>query len=155
MRCGIIRTRVYSVTVNSAEPGFLAPPSFKIDGIQYPVAIFTDGAYALPTGAISGVTSRPAKPGDILTLYGVGFGPVTPTIPAGQVVQQLNMLSLPFEISIGGVPATPAYDGLAPNYTGLYQFDVTVPSAASGNAALTFTLGGTPGTQTLYIAVGN
>jgi uncharacterized protein (TIGR03437 family) len=52
------------------------------------------------------------------------------------------------------VPATVRYDGLAPNYVGLYQFDVTVPQVAAASAVpVTFTLGGIAGTQTLYIAV--
>ena len=144
----------YSITVNAVEPGILSPPSFNVNGVAYAVAIFTDGAYALPTGAIAGVTSRPAKPGDVLTLYGVGFGPVTPAIPAGQLVQQTNMLSLPLQLSIGGVPAPVLYDGLAPDFTGLYQLNVMIPAAAPGNVALTFSLNGVSGTQTLYIALG-
>ncbi len=145
----------YNLTVNPTQAGLLAPPNFNIGGTQYVVAIFTDGAFALPTGAIAGLNSRPAKPGDVLTLYGVGFGPVSPNIPAGQLVQQLNTLSLPLQLSIGGIPATPLYDGLAPDFTGLYQFNVTMPAAAAGNAALTFTLNGVSGTQTLYVAAGN
>ena len=145
----------YNVTVNAAEPGFLAPSSFTIAGIPYAVALFSDGAYALPVGSIAGITSRPAKPGDVITLYGVGFGPVTPAIAAGQLVQQLNSLALPLQMSLGGVPAIPSYYGLAPGFTGLYQFNLTVPNLSAGNAALTFTLGGTAGIQTLYIAIGN
>jgi len=144
----------YSLTVNPTQAGLLAPLNFNINGVQYAVAIFTDGAFALPTGAVAGLNSRPARPGDVLTLYGVGFGPVTPTIPAGQLVQQLNMLSLPLQLSIGGVPASLLYDGLAPDFTGLYQFNVTMPFAAPGNAALTFTLNGVSGTQALTIAAG-
>jgi uncharacterized protein (TIGR03437 family) len=90
-----------------------------------------------------------------MVLYGVGFGPVTPASPAGQVVQQDNNLVENFQISICGKVATAQYSGLAPNYTGLYQFNIVVPAAPSGTAALTFSLGGTAGTQTLYIAVGN
>ena len=145
----------YSITVNPAQPGLLAPPNFKIGSVQYAVALFTDGAYALPAGAIPGVNSRPAKPGDAVTLYGVGFGPVTPSMAAGQLVQQLNTLALPFQISVGGIPVTPQYDGLAPGYTGLYQINLTIPPAPVGNAALTFTLGGTAATQTLYLPIGN
>ena len=144
----------YSITVNAAEPGILAPPSFNINGTPYAVAIFTDGAYALPTGAIAGVNSRPAKPGDVLTLYGVGFGPVVPPIPAGQLVQELNNLASSFQVSIGGMSASVLYSGLAPGFTGLYQFNVMVPAVPSGNAALTFTLGTTAGAQTLFIAIG-
>ncbi len=145
----------YNVTVNQAEPGFLAPSSFTIGGIPYAVALFTDGTYVLPAGAIAGIASRPAKPGDVITLYGIGFGPVTPSIPAGQLVQQINSLAMPLLMEIGGVSVTPAYDGLAPNYTGLFQFNVTVPNLSPGNAALTFSVGGAAGTQTLYILVGN
>jgi uncharacterized protein (TIGR03437 family) len=45
---------------------------------------------------------------------------------------------------------------LAPNFTGLYQFNVVVPAnAGSGVLPLTFTVGGVPGTQTLYLALSN
>jgi uncharacterized protein (TIGR03437 family) len=147
----------YSITVNAVEPGLLAPASFNVGGTQYVVALFSDNVtYALPQGATPGVSSRPAKPGDTLVLYGVGFGPVTPDIPAGQIVQQSNMLASSFQISIGGMPATLNYAGLAPNYVGLYQFNVVVPDIADNNAApVTFSLGGQPGIQTLYIPVQN
>ena len=148
-------TTAYSITINPTQPGLLAPPTFKIGTVQYAVGIFVDGTYALPTGALAGVTSRPAKPGDIVTLYGVGFGPVTPAIPAGQLVQQLNALAMPLLMSIGGIPVTLSYEGLAPGFTGLYQLNITGPAVAAGDAALTFTLGGTAGTQALYLPVGN
>jgi uncharacterized protein (TIGR03437 family) len=145
----------FNLTVNAVEPGLLAPPSFKVNDVQYAVAFFGDGTYVLPTGAISGLNSRPAKPGDEIVLYGVGFGLVTPDIPAGQLVQQSNTLASGFQISVGGIAAQPAYDGLAPSYTGLYQFNLTVPNVASGNQPLTFTVDGVAGTQTLYVAVQN
>ena len=145
-----------NVTVNALQPGLLAPASFDLDGIQYAVALFSDGTYVLPTGAISGINSLPAKPGDTIVLYGVGFGPVTPDIPAGQIVQQSNTLKSKLQVSIGGKPATVSYSGLAPNYVGLYQFNVVVPNIAASDAVpLTFTLDGAAGTQTLYIAVQN
>ncbi len=143
----------YSVNVNAVEPGLLAPSNFNIAGTQYVVAFLTDGSYALPTGAIAGLASRPAAPGDIITLYGLGFGPVTPNIPAGQLVEQPNNLAAAFQISVGGIPATVMYAGLAPNYTGLYQFNVVVPAVATGTAPVTFTVGGTAGAQTLYLPI--
>jgi len=147
----------YAITVNSAQAGLLAPSSFTVGGTQYVVALFPDGAtYVLPPGAIPGVTSQRANPGDTITLYGVGFGPVTPNISAGQIVQQSNTLVNSFEISFGGQLATVSYSGLAPNYIGLYQFNVVVPNvAASDTVPVTFTLGSAASTQTLYVAVGN
>jgi uncharacterized protein (TIGR03437 family) len=84
----------------------------------------------------------------------VGFGAVKPDIPAGQLVQELSTLSAPFSISFGGEPATFSYDGLAPSFMGLYQFNVEIPAGAVGNQVpVTFALGGVSGTQDLYIAV--
>ncbi len=145
----------YTVMVNAVQPGLLSPSFFKIGAVQYVTALLPDGTYVLPSNAIQGLNSRPVKPGETITLYGVGFGSVTPTTPAGQLVQSANSLALPLQITIGGVPANFMYDGLAPDYTGLYQFNLTVPTAPAGNAALTFTLNGTAGTQTLYIPIGN
>jgi uncharacterized protein (TIGR03437 family) len=145
----------YSVMVNSVEPGLLAPAQFLVGGIQYAAGMLDDGSFAMPVGAVAQVASRPAKPGETIVFYGVGFGPVTPASLAGQIVQQADNLASNFQMSIGGIAATSQYSGLVPNFTGLYQFNVTVPAAPAGTAALTFSLGGTMGTQTLYIAVGN
>jgi uncharacterized protein (TIGR03437 family) len=146
----------FTSTVNVTEAGLDAPPSFNIGGTQYVVAQFADYAYVLPTGAIPGLPSRPAQQGDEIVLYGIGFGPVTPNIPAGTLAEVASALTA-FDISIGGVPVTNVpYAGLAPSYTGLYQFNVVVPAnVGTGAVPLTFTIGGVAGTQALYLAVGN
>lgn len=92
--------------------------------------------------------------GDSITLYGVGFGAVTPAIPAGQIVQQTNTLATPFHLLFGQTEAAVSYAGLAPNAVGLYQFNVVVPNVSSSDSiSLTFTLAGASAKQTLYIAV--
>jgi len=59
-------------------------------------------------------------------------------------------------VTFNSAPATVPYAGLAPNFTGLYQFNVQVPNVPANNAVpITFTVGGTKAPQTLYIAVGN
>jgi uncharacterized protein (TIGR03437 family) len=154
---GSLTSAAYNINVNPVQPGFDAPPSFNIGGIQYVVALFADGTYVLPVGAIAGLPSRPAQPGDEIVLYGIGFGPVTPNIPAGQLVQEANQMESAFSMSIGGAPVTNLpYSGLAPSYTGLYQFNMVVPAnPGSGAVPLTFTVGGVAGTQTLYLAMSN
>jgi uncharacterized protein (TIGR03437 family) len=147
----------FSIAVNPTQPGLLAPADFKLSGTQYLAALLSDGAtYVLPPGAISGVTSQRAHPGDTIIMYGVGFGPVTPDVPAGMIVQQSNTLSNKLQILFGGQPATLSYAGLAPGYVGLYQFNVVVPDVAvSDMVPVTFNLGGAPSTQSLYTAIGN
>jgi uncharacterized protein (TIGR03437 family) len=143
-----------NITVNATEPGLLAPPSFKIGSNQYVVAQHADGSYVLPTGAISGVASSPAKPGETVVIYGVGFGSVIPNIPAGEIVTESNQLSASLQVLFGKAPAKLPYFGLAPNFVGLYQFNVTVPTVADNDLVpLSFNLGGVAGTQTLFTAV--
>jgi uncharacterized protein (TIGR03437 family) len=144
----------YTVTVKTLEPGLLAPPAFILSGRQYVVALFSGTlTYVLPVSVPGATTSR-ARAGDSITLYGVGFGTVTPDIQAGQIVQQTNALQSSFQVAFGSTPATVTYAGFAPGYVGLYQINVTVPNvAASDSVPLTFTLGGTSGPQNLFIAV--
>jgi uncharacterized protein (TIGR03437 family) len=118
------------------------------------VAQHSDGNYVLPVGAIAGVTSSPAKPGETITIFGVGFGPVTPTTSAGEIAAGETQITTPLQILFGETPAKLSYFGLAPGEVGLYQFDVVVPSVADSNLVpLTFTLNGVSGTQTLFTAV--
>jgi uncharacterized protein (TIGR03437 family) len=146
----------FTVNVVTDEPGLLAPPSFDIGGTPYVVALFSDNVtYVLPPGAISGVASRLAKPGDAITLYGIGFGPVNQEIPPGQVASGDTSLASALTISIGGVSAQVPYAGLAPTFVGLDQFDVVVPNVAAGAQPVTFSLGGVAGTQSLFLSVGN
>jgi uncharacterized protein (TIGR03437 family) len=147
----------YTLNFNATEPGLWAPPSFKIGGKSYVGALFSDFAtFALPSGAIPGVNSRPAHPGETIILYGTGFGAVTPSVNAGEVTQQTNALVTPIQVFFGGMAAQVAYAGLAPTTVGLYQFNVVVPNVAASDAVpLTFSLGGAAGLQTLYIAVQN
>jgi uncharacterized protein (TIGR03437 family) len=65
-------------------------------------------------------------------------------------------LTAPVQILFGTASATLLYQGLAPGFVGLYQFNVQVPSVAANNAVpLTFSQGGVNLPQTLYTAVGN
>ena len=142
--------------MNQTQAGLLAPSSFIVNGKQYVTALLSDGSFALPENAIAGVASRPAMVGETVLIYGVGFGPVTPGFTAGTIVTADNSLTTKPQFLFGNTSATLAYDGLAPSFTGLYQFNVVVPNVNTNNAVpISFNLGGVPGSQTLYIAVQN
>jgi uncharacterized protein (TIGR03437 family) len=147
----------FMFTRQALAPGLLAPASFNIDGKQYLAATFSsDGAYVLNTGAISGVNSRPAKGGDVIVGYGIGFGDVTPSILPGVIAEQTNLLNNPVTFSFGSVEATLTYSGLAGNFVGLYEFYITVPSGlANGDYEINVTQNGTPAPQTVYLTVQN
>jgi uncharacterized protein (TIGR03437 family) len=140
-------------------PGFLAPSNYSANGTQYMVALFAvDGAYVLntSTGTAFGLNSRPAKPGDQIYTYGIGFGDVTPTILPGVIAGQSNTLVNPVAIKFGSTPATVAYQGLTPGSVGLYQFNFTVPSPlANGDYQINATQNGVAVPQTMYLSVQN
>jgi uncharacterized protein (TIGR03437 family) len=146
----------YTLGVEPLEPGLYAPSLTNVGGTQYVWALLPDGSIVLPAGSVPGVVSRPANPGETIVMYGVGFGPVSPAIPAGQIVQQDSQLLEHINVLFGGVPAASPlpYAGLAPGEIGLYQFNVVVPNIARSNAVpLTFTLGNETGVQALFTAV--
>jgi uncharacterized protein (TIGR03437 family) len=147
---------VFTIVVNPTQPGMLAPAAFKLAAGQYAVALFPDAVtYVLPPGTPAGVPVARAKPGDTITLYGIGFGTVTPNIDAGLIVQQANSLS-GFQAFFAGTPARVQFAGLVSGLVGLYQFNVVVPNVAASDAVpFTFSLNGTPGTQQLLLPVGN
>ncbi len=147
-------TLAYSATVAAAQPGLLAPGAFQLGGVAYAAAVFSDGFFALPPGAIPQLASRRAKAGDTLTLYGIGFGAVTPDTPAGQIAAGATMLAAPFQFKFGQTAAIVTYMGLTPGSVGLYQFNVVVPPVPSNDATpITFSLNGVAGTQTLFLPV--
>jgi uncharacterized protein (TIGR03437 family) len=140
-------------------PGFLAPANYTANGTQYMVATFqTGGAYVLntATGAAFGLTSRPAKPGDGIILYGIGFGDVTPSILPGVIAGASNTLVNPVTISFGSTKASIVYQGLAGGFVGLYEFYVTVPTGlANGDFQINVTQGTTTVPQTMSLTVHN
>jgi uncharacterized protein (TIGR03437 family) len=135
------------------SPGLLAPSAFNIGGKQYLAATYRDGVtFVGNTGLIAGVPFRPAKAGDTIIAYGIGFGGVLPAIAPGIVVGQGN--SVPgLKIAFGTTPASTMYAGLIGGFVGLYEFYITVPSLSDGDYQINFSVGGTPVQQTLYLTV--
>jgi uncharacterized protein (TIGR03437 family) len=89
---------------------------------------------------LSGVTTRPAQPGETIQLYGTGFGPANPAVATGQLVATPEPTANTVTVTIGGVNATVSYAGLVE--AGLYQLNVTVPAVSNSDAAVLATVGG-------------
>jgi uncharacterized protein (TIGR03437 family) len=109
---------------------------------------------AAPEGAFP--DSRPAKPGEFLSIYCTGLGAVTniPNLGAPSPSNPLAATSATPTVTIGGVSAPVSFSGLAPGFVGLYQVNVKVPDGiAPGDAVpLIVTIGGVP-SNTATIAV--
>ena len=153
---GVTASTPYSIAVSALQPGLLEIRTFN-SPTRFAAALFPDNAtFVLPPATGVPLPARRARTGDTVTLNGIGFGPVTPDVPAGQVAAQANRLQASFRIFFNGISATVAYAGLAPGTVGLYQFNVVVPPGvlpANDQVMLTFQLNGVPGTQKLYTAI--
>jgi uncharacterized protein (TIGR03437 family) len=91
--------------------------------------------------------ARPARPGDVVLLYGTGFGGTDPTYQAGEIVGGTARLRDTPTVVIGGITLAPAdvqYAGLTPqSISGLYQFNVRIPpSVTPGDVPVSVRIGG-------------
>ncbi|HYP05233.1 MAG TPA: peptidylprolyl isomerase [Bryobacteraceae bacterium] len=142
-----------SITIKPVAAGLLAPESFKVGDYQFVVAQHQDRSLVgIP--AIPNVPDAPAKAGETLTFYGVGFGAVDSGPVGGRLAQGLPRVVAPVQFFFGDREARVDYAGLVPGLVGLYQFNVVVPSGlGSQDLPLRVTVGGANLTQTLYIPV--
>ena len=116
---------------------------FTQSPVRYPAVVrATDGRFIAPTGLFPGVTTEPAKPGDILLLFGTGFGPTTPAVVPGRVFSGAAPLAdlSALQVRIGGMSVVPSFAGLSGS--GLYQFNVTVPNLPDGNHRIEMLING-------------
>ena len=101
------------------------------------VGIFTATGTGLGPGAINNFvsaasqpvnsTSSSAKPGQVVTLFATGLGPITS--PDNQA-PPTGTLPTPVEVWVGGIPASISYSGRSPCCSGLDQVTFTVPANA-------------------------
>jgi uncharacterized protein (TIGR03437 family) len=120
-------------------------PAFFTLGTQA-IATRQDYSYAVKNGTIAGLTTVPAKPGDILILWGTGFGVTTPATLPGVVTpgDKVYSTSTPVTVTINNVPATVYGAALAPGFAGLYQVAIQVPaSLGNGDWPIVATIGST------------
>ena len=146
-----------TVGTSMVNLGSVSPALFAFDpreGRQFIAAVQATRAelvaasdyFGAPEVDINGVTFTvaPAAPGDVVSLFGTGFGPTNPFIPAGQQLGPAELAPLENQVTIriGGMTANVVYAGLAPGLTGLYQFNVTVPNVMDGDQSIEIDIGG-------------
>ena len=88
-----------------------------------------------PSGNSLGYATVAAKAGDVVELFGFGFGPTKPFVPAGQVFSSAAPTTNPVSLAINNVVVTPFFAGLSS--AGVYQFNLIIPSGlGSGDVPL-------------------
>ena len=135
-----------TVTLAQFGPSFLLLDAKHVAG----VIIRSDGSGAYgggtydiigPTGTSLGYPTVAAKAGDNVALYGVGFGPTNPAVPAGQAFSGAAATTNSVELLINNVSVTPAFAGLSG--PGLCQINLTIPPGlGTGDVSLAVAVGG-------------
>jgi serine protease AprX len=138
-----------SVTSQSASPAF-----FLWD--KYAVATHQDYSWAAKDGSFQGVTTVPVKPGEVIILWGTGFGPTDPAAPVGVQIPSDQTYSATGSVSVtvGGIPAQVYGTALAPGFAGLYQVAIQVPpSAVDGDLPVVASVSGAQSPGGVFITV--
>jgi uncharacterized protein (TIGR03437 family) len=128
------------------------------------VAPTATGLYANPSGGIYAAVydantnqivtpSTPANPGDILEVFGTGFGVVSPPVPGGDGYaapdSPLSYTYNTISADVDGTTATASMAVLVPGLVGLYQINVTIPTTTTAGNHFLDISGSDPNTQAL------
>jgi uncharacterized protein (TIGR03437 family) len=146
--CGLpneFRGAASTVRTAAAAPEFLywvrnatgRNPVVAVDAIT--------GAYIGAPGLIPTLNFTPAKPGDILTIFGISFGPTSPAFAPGVAPDTIAATLNAPSATLGGILLKAEdllYAGVSPGSAGLYQLNIRVPAnAPGGDLPLTLALG--------------
>jgi uncharacterized protein (TIGR03437 family) len=143
---GGFETATSTVTLAPFAPSFSLLDSKHVAGVilrSDGSGAYGGGTYDIigPTGNSLGYATVAAKAGNSVSLFGVGFGPTTPSVPAGQSFSGAAATNFPVDLTINNVKAIPSFAGLAS--AGLYQINLTVPTGlGTGDVSLEATVGG-------------
>jgi hypothetical protein len=92
--------------------------------------------------------ANPARPGETLTLYATGLGPVRASVDPGQPFPSspLALVNSPVDVKVNGASASVSYAGGYPGTLDAYQVNFTLPtSLAPGMATLQVVAAWIPG----------
>ncbi len=112
-----------SVTVQPAAPALGAWLA------KYAVATRADFSLVAPPALFPGLTTKPAKPEDVIILWATGLGQTSPAPLPGLFTpsdQLYSVVILP-TVLIDGISAQVIGAALAPTYAGLYQIAIKIP----------------------------
>jgi uncharacterized protein (TIGR03437 family) len=157
---GVVNVMVTTANGTSAPIALDFAPSMPgiftaaLGGQSNAVAVnFSDNTLAWPTGLVP--TSHPAKAGDVLVIYATGLGAVDHQPIDGGIPSVLATTIATPTVLFGGVPATVLFSGLSPQFVGVNQLNVEVPTGVKSGSAvpLQIQVNGFTSTNTTVVAI--
>ena len=146
-----------AVVLNPGTPNELRSDTVPVQVQLYSPGLFTYGGTTSVTGRNASLGNQVladpivvpgglfARPGDIVTLYGTGFGPTNPFYMPGQFSIGQAVLLQPVTVTIAGITLAAEdvlYAGLSPDAPGFYQFNLRIPgSVPDGAVSVSMSIG--------------
>ena len=154
---------VTSGGVASAPVGILvgpfSPGIFALNyGVGNAIAINADGTLAAPADSVPGVSSRAAVAGDsaglVILATGMGALDSVPANGAASLDKLRKTTTIP-QVLLGGSRVSVTFSGASPQFVGVNQINVAIPSSTQGGDKLPLQLraGGITTTNQVTIAV--
>jgi uncharacterized protein (TIGR03437 family) len=146
-----------TVTLAQFAPSLFLLDSVHVDGIilrSDGSGAYGGGTYDIlgPTGNSLGYATVAAKAGDSVALFGTGFGPTNPFVPAGQAFSSAAPTTNPVSLLINNVSVTPSFAGLSG--AGLDQINLTIPAGlGTGDVPLLAIVGGVQTPSSVVISL--
>ena len=140
----IVKNSLGSSAAFMTNSSAFGPAFFPWPG-GYVVATRPDYSYAVKNGTFAGVTTIASKPGDVIILWGLGFGPTNPAAPVGAEAPGDTVLNTanPVTVSVGNTQAHVYGAALAPGFAGTFQVAIEIPTGlADGDYPVVATVGG-------------
>ena len=145
--------------VSGVQHRAIAPGLFTITQVKatdgtlyyYPAAVHLDGTLVGRPNVLPG--SRPVVGGEIILVFGTGFGPSNPPQPSGMLIPSTLLNSL-VTFTLNGSRDLPQAAALIS--PGLYQFNVLVPAGLKSGVDYSFQvgfLGGSQSQQGVYLPI--
>jgi uncharacterized protein (TIGR03437 family) len=144
--CGAdeVKSEPEKVHVASSSPE-LFYLSHNPNGLNPVAAIHaTTGIAVAAPAKFPGTNFSPAKPGEIISIFGTGFGPTDPATLPGELPDAARFTTQPIKIRIGPVDLADRdvlYTGVAPMLPGVYQVNIRVPMLPSGEYPVRLVVG--------------
>ena len=125
---------------------FSAPTTAQLKTAAPAFFLSCGGSSAVATvlpGYTPVTATAPAHPGDLVVLWGTGFGPTTPPAPAGVGVSGAPATSTLPAVTVGGMSVPVISSVLTTGTAGLYQITIQLPaSVPTGAVAVQASVGG-------------
>jgi uncharacterized protein (TIGR03437 family) len=96
----------------------------------------------------------PAHPGEILAVYGTGFGPTVPPIPDGAASPASPLATgAPPNVFLEGRQLAVQFAGLAPGLAGVWQINIVLPNDAPTGPQLSLSMVSGVASNVLPVAI--